>query len=126
MGFQYEFAALFKFVFQIGSIAFPNGTVPANNCYTELCAGFGADFDMHIAPVMGVISSGNPEDLKGPAFMVDADLSFIVHLIGGAIGWTVPDCIFRSEFSSAFTADGAPAGIGMGGGIGFYQCGSVE
>lgn len=120
-----EAAGLAKLVVQFGGTVIDcnthNCTGPPPDDYTPYfqgCLGLGADIDIHGTVALGVLSSSDSSDLAGGALMVDADLSVFAHLIGGAVGLTIPSFRLRAEWSRI----GPFGGLGLGGGVGAYGC----
>lgn len=119
-GIHIEQAFFAKVVLQLGAASYDNGTIPSEGCYADVCLGGGIDIDAHFAPVVGVLSSGNPGDIRSGSVMFDADASLIGH-IGGAVGTTFGG-VCRSEFTTFFNEENGLFGLGMGGGVGMYFC----
>lgn len=119
-----EFALGVKYHVQAGTIASENGA--DFGCFSHMCIGAGPKAIAHISTGLGVLSSGNPDDIKSGNFMFDADLTVFLHLIGGAVGWTF-DGFLRTEYSSIFIDDfsGEYPGGGIGAGAGGYVCANI-
>lgn len=123
-GIHFEQQSILKFVLQLGAASYANGTIPVEGCYADVCIGVGLALGAHFAPVVGVLSSGNPADIRSGSVMFDADASFIGH-IGGAVGITFGG-VCRSEFTSFYNEENGLVGLGIGGGVGMYVCADAE
>ena len=83
---------------------------------TDLCGGVGPDVGIQFGAMNGLAITGTKDDLKGCSFLFDCDIALGAG-VGAAVGVTSEECVTRFVFD---------VGAGLGGGIGFNGCNTLE